>query len=69
MATRTDNPVTLTAEEVEIVLSALNDAAAVNYKFWRNQKHQAATRAYAKQQADKAMQLRDAIISRMHTWK
>jgi hypothetical protein len=68
MSTRVDNPVTLTPSQTKIVLEALNEAARHSYKFWRNQRNQPATRAYAKQQADEAMAVRDAIVSGMHSW-
>ncbi len=68
MSTRTDNAVALSPSELATVLDALNEAAKTNYKFWRNQRNQPATRAYAKQQADTAMLTRDALVRRMHTW-
>jgi hypothetical protein len=68
MATRTDNPVTLTPEQVTVVLEALHEHARHSYTFWRNQRNQQATRTHAKQQADQAMIVRDAIVSSMYTW-
>ena len=68
MATRTDNLITLTRDELLNVLEALNDTSRENYKFWRNQRHQAATRESAKLRADKFMIVRDALVNRMYSW-
>jgi len=68
MATRTDNPVTLTPEQVKTVLEALHETARMSYAFAGNKRNQPATRAYAKQQGDEALIVRDAIVRGMHTW-
>lgn len=68
MATRTDNPVTLTHQELKVVLDALHEAAKTSYQFAANKRNQPATRAYAKQRADEALLMRDAIVRRMYSW-
>lgn len=68
MATRTDNAITLTKDELSVVLEALHDCARHNYVSAANKRSQQAIRDYSKRKADSALTTRDAIVRRMYTW-